>query len=282
MRELRDRTAVALEDVLTAHSEHAMPVVPATDRRRHIHDEIFKRYTGRLGTGAGRALVVTAGVPGAGKTTWLTSRAMADGFLHVDPDDIKADLLEADPGLWGEILGIELPDGRPVRLAELAVLVHHEAQALAERIFRTCLQRGIDVVIHGTLRWEGQGRQLMRWVGESAVEYQRLDIVVIEVPPDVARGQALGRWWEGRTAGGSSARVGRFTPSSAFDGCYREPFAVSLCLAHAIDLFNADDVRLLEASSLTVVNRRTGQEVVSEFSRSNGQGDATPALEDFA
>jgi hypothetical protein len=72
---------------------------------------------------ASGTLVVTSGAPGAGKSTFINAPA---DTVQVDADAVKKTLIEHEiaRGSFGELLEIELPDGRPVMPAELSGLVH--------------------------------------------------------------------------------------------------------------------------------------------------------------
>ena len=100
---------------------------------------------------------------------------------------------------------------------ELAGLFHVESVVLARRALELCLRNGEDVIIEGTLQWDGLVREY------STARQSRLRVacrrdVVTDV--EVALERAKSRSWEGRLSGGLG---GRFTPSQAIRDLYDRP-----------------------------------------------------------
>lgn len=169
----------------------------------------------------GRALVVTAGPPGAGKSTALME--VMDGDLshwrRLDPDDIKERLIRLAlvEGLYEELLRTCLPDGLPIMPLELAGLVHRESVQMVADLRRICMSRGENVILEGTLSWEPMIDVHLREINEH--NYDALDVLVVDVPLAQASEQSLTRWWKGRTERNSELG-GRFVPRSAIEACY--------------------------------------------------------------
>lgn len=147
----------------------------------------------------GRAAIITAGVPGAGKSSALG--ATATGYRRIDPDEIK-DILLARldvAGLLDARLDHVLSDGNSVSLGELAGWVHRASTDAADRVRTASLQIGENFVMEGTLSWH---KLPVSYVDELALGgYERLTVLDIEVPLAVAIEQSKCRWWEGRHSG---------------------------------------------------------------------------------
>jgi Zeta toxin len=144
----------------------------------------------------GRAAIITAGVPGAGKSSALSS--LATGYRRIDPDDIK-DILLAQMEKAGHLDARQrhiLADGNSVTPGELARWVHTASTDAADRVRQASLRIGENFVMEGTLSWH---RLPTSHVDELAVSgYERLTVLDIEVPLTVAIEQSKLRWWQGR------------------------------------------------------------------------------------
>lgn len=204
-----------------------------------VLEEIQNEYLARQATvtNGGRCAVVTAGPPGAGKSTLV--RAAADdlgaGFRIIDPDIIKDMLLirGAEDEIFDDLLERLLPDDMPIMLRELSGLVHVESVRIADDLRLECLARGEDVVIEGTLGWEPHVDALLHDLTDFG--YRQLTVLAAEVPLDEARKRARSRWWKARNSG--DIHGGRFVPAVAIEHLYPVELESSICLANASRLY---------------------------------------------
>lgn len=146
----------------------------------------------------GLALIVTAGPPGGGKSSAVASLGLEAAYRRIDPDEIKVWLLEREvqSGLYEDLLATGLSDGRQLMPFEMASLVHKESVELAAAMRRLCLAKGENLLIEGTLRWHGQPDVHVREL--NGFGYERLDVLLVDVPEPVAQQRALDRWWSDR------------------------------------------------------------------------------------
>lgn len=179
-------------------------------------------------------VVVTAGPPGAGKSTAVEKHPEFNSFRSIDADDFKDDLLVRanEDGLLDRWLSESLPDGGEVRLRELATFVHAESTVVAAAYRAAALERGENVLVHGTL---ADPQSIDDLLGAfDLAGYERLVIVDVEVTRTVAIDQALSRWWAGRN--GADPLGGRFVPPSAIDRYYPDGQVSSVTRANADEL----------------------------------------------
>lgn len=208
--------------------------------RLRLHADLLDPYrvVAPGGTTAGRCAIATAGPPGAGKT-WAVNSALGEliGWRRIDADVFKQQLIEhavaTDLGTYGKLLRILLPDGQPVAPMELAGLFHVESTRLAARALRLCLGNGEDVVIEGTLQWDGLVAEYSKALGRAG--YDSLTVIDVATPLPVALERAKTRWWQGRLAGGMG---GRFTPPDSIARMY-DIKGNSVCAANARALVEA-------------------------------------------
>ncbi|RLP81378.1 zeta toxin protein [Mycetocola lacteus] len=178
------------------------------------------------------AAVVTAGPPGAGKSTALANDPRLAGFRDIDADDFKdALLLDArDRGLLDHWLSTSLDDGRPIMPRELAGFVHAESTAIADAMREACLIDGENIVIHGTLSSIDYVGALLAELDEFG--YEQLIIYDVEVPAEVAVERALDRWWSARELG-TDPLGGRFVPPAGIRAYYPDDAARAVTAANA-------------------------------------------------
>jgi len=228
-----------------------------TPARRELWQELRRRYLARQPNVVreGRAALLTAGVPGAGKSRAVDQLGVVDeGWRRLDADVVKAYLIEdlVDGGRHDDLLGELLADGYPIMPAELATLVHEESVVFLDQLRGHCLSRGENVVIEGTLSWPPAGERLL---GELVRRgYREVSIVDVEVAAGVAREQARNRWWRGRQGRIAGQGLGgRFVPAEAITRAFPDPEdRYSVCAANARALFDSVTARALSIITLTV------------------------------
>ncbi|MDF3319870.1 zeta toxin family protein [Rhodococcus sp. C3V] len=241
--------------------------------RRRFRTDIIDRYLADATPAReARSAVLTAGAPGAGKSTSLSEHVdEIEGYRRIDSDDIKDYLLEQalKDGIYDDLLGRQLADGHPISLRELATLVHRESTAMVSEIRGRCISRRENLVIEGTLTWADEGVRIVEQL--SSAGYVNVHIIDVEVPFDVAVEQALSRWWGARVADRTKegALGGRFVPPAVIELSYGDGHPLSTCATNARALFDSEDAAQFPDLSLTVIDRR-GEESVSTFRRRLG------------
>lgn len=205
----------------------------------------------------GLSAIVSAGPPGAGKSTAIRS-IVADlsDYRVIDADAIKDDLIEQalEDGIYDHLLTEVLADGYTVAPRELAALVHLESVKLADQLRRICIARNENLVVEGTLTWSGQGVRLYKEFAEA--HYGSIEVYGVDVEQGQAHRQALWRWWQGRLAwvNGTDHLGGRFTPPEAIDICY--PTAGEcLCISNALQFIDTAQSGEIPDVHVTILSR---------------------------
>jgi hypothetical protein len=212
-------------------------------RRRRLRREVIARYLARRRDvrRESRVALLTAGPPGAGKTTALNDLGLATrGWRRLDADVVKEYLVEdaVQSGRYADLLGRELADGHPIMPAELASLMHIESVSVVDDIRVECLRRGENVIIEGTLGW---------------------------VPYGVVAGR-------GERAAGGGGWGGRYTPTAVIDRLFTPADAPrSVCAANARALFDSPAARDVAIMTLTVHDSTSGALAIAKHQRRSGQ-----------
>ncbi|GHG64196.1 zeta toxin family protein [Streptomyces griseocarneus] len=171
-----------------------------TKARRAVHKEILADWKNKVpNPGKDKIAIVTAGPPGAGKSSVLPGvqeRLSSEGWRQVDPDAFKDKLLEQalKDGSFSKLVpeGMGQP-GEQFYPRELAALVHDESGMLAMEAQAQALQAGENVVIDGTLANEQWSNDLVGMLDEAGYT---VHVVDVETSKDVAQERVNGRWQE--------------------------------------------------------------------------------------
>lgn len=226
--------------------------------RAQMHKQLIESYLGRGNPRRdGRSAIITAGAPGSGKTSVLrTVVPDLDDYRVIDADTIKDYLIEQalEDGIYDGLLAETLADGHTVAPRELAALVHLESVKLADQIRRLCISRKENLVIEGTLTWEGQGPRLFRELADS--QYSEIEVYGVDIGQAGAHEQALARWWQGRQLWVNNADPlgGRFTPADAIDICYPNA-TISICTSHALQFIDTAQSGEIPSVHVSILRR---------------------------
>lgn len=233
MTDLRDRTHQAV--VGTVREQPALESLLSRGDQRRLVREVSDWYLGghtNQVTRNGSCVVVTAGPPGAGKSSLLPV-AVPDlsTRLLIDPDVAKVYLATwcVRHGHYADLLASTLPDGRLVTPLELAPLLQTLSTEACNTVRRIALAAQMDVVVSSTMASSAFGERLLLSLAKA--DYDRLQIVSIEVDRATAHQRVIDRWWEGRNQ--DPATGGRLVLPETVDAAYGPDDSTSLCRLNA-------------------------------------------------
>ncbi len=223
---------------------------------REVIDEYLERADPRRD---GRSAIITAGgPPGSGKSTAVRARVVNIGeYRVIDADEIKDALVvkAVADGIYGDLLSQVLPDGYGLAPRELASLVHNESVEIANLIRRISVDRKENIVVEGTLAWDGQGPRIFRDLADAGYVEVEVFGVDVDAPPRRTRehwhdgGRAA---WRGSMAPTNWEAVS--PPRVAIDNCY-DSSGQSNCTAHALEFINQAQSGEIPTVEVTILGR---------------------------
>lgn len=182
----------------------------------------------------GRCAVVTAGPPGAGKSTLV--HGLGYGYRRIDPDAIKDLLLKRalDDGTYDPLLTVRIHGDERLQPRELSGLFHTESTVIANDVLGLSVQRQENVVMEGTLSWQPLIGRLIDLFERH--EYRDLTILSCDLPEVIAQERALDRWWRDRQDFADELG-GRFVPQRVIAALYPKTVDSSQCRENAEEMF---------------------------------------------
>lgn len=253
-RSLRAAVAAELEALQPELVARAHDITQALLPFRHeIREEYERNFP--AGEHDGEAVIIlTAGVPGAGKSTLVNTLDDRDSYREIDPDEFKKICLNvADcEGLLDEWTSRTLSDGKQIQPGELATLVHRLSTDLADGLESDCFEQQENFIRQGTFSWDGLPPYYLdslRVVGG----YEGYQIMAVEIGKDRAVEQAGDRWWQARADGDPQARY--LSPSVITDMYPSQADRYSTSLSNAVDLINRAESADFDIARLTILDR---------------------------
>ncbi|WP_369369788.1 zeta toxin family protein [Promicromonospora sp. Populi] len=236
MSELRDEVHAAALAAISG--ERSLDAVLASAQRRRLvreaRDWYLETYAGGV-TRGGSCVVVTAGPPGAGKSSTL-SAAVEDvhSRLVIDADIAKEFLARrcVIDGTYASALSRVLPDGRNVMPLDLSPLLQTMSTEVCNAVRRSALEGSLDIVLESTMSTPAYGERLLLSLAKA--DCRRLIIVSVETDRATAHERARARWWAGRLD--DHELGGRLVSPDAIDAGFGGGGAVGPCRAHAREI----------------------------------------------
>ncbi|MCX5195015.1 zeta toxin family protein [Streptomyces sp. NBC_00249] len=231
-----------------------------TRERRQLHRAVLEEFKAKYGDRPrdGRAVLLTAGAPGAGKGSaqanlaeWQQEnselgRALADAhgvdlkhYVPLDPDEFKVSIFEHGglPTLDAELMA--LPYGRELSPSEMASLIHEESAYLQDNFEVWARSQGYNLLYDATLKNLDKNTLLLGDLG--SVGYEQRVILSVEVPLEQCLAQNADRWMNGRIKHEEGdpdyAYGGRMAPEGMIKNLYAQS---STGRGHSIGRENAE------------------------------------------
>ncbi|MEV7727064.1 zeta toxin family protein [Streptomyces sp. NPDC087917] len=213
--------------------------------RRQLHRAVLEQFKAKYGDRPrdGRAVLLTAGAPGAGKGSaqqglaeWQQEnselgRGLAEvhgvdlkHYVPLDPDEFKVAIFQHGglPTLDVELM--TLPFGRELSPSEMASLVHEESAYLQDNFEVWARGQGYNLLYDATLKNLDKNARLLGNLGD--IGYEQRVILSVEVPLEQCLAQNATRWMNGRVAYEEGRDTdfygGRMAPESMIKNLYAQ------------------------------------------------------------
>lgn len=153
-------------------------------------------------------VIISGGLPGAGKTTCLTTSMGVDlsSYATVSSDDFKEML--ASEGAVPEIEGLT-----PM---ESSTLVHQESSYLADKLMSKMARENKNVIYDCTCRDLSVTKGRVKSLINSGYSSSNIQFVFVDIPIDTAHERAKYRYRDGLN---NFELGGRYLPAKVIDGC---------------------------------------------------------------
>lgn len=212
--------------------------------RARLHKEILREFFAENpDVLRDRKAVVTAGPPGAGKSSALHDLVPAAEerlWRSIDPDEFKRRLLRyaRDTGQYEALVPDRARElicgGEVFAPGEFAALVHEESSDLAKIAAAQSIARGERVILDGV---HGSADKILARIGRLAeAGYTAIDVVCVDGPREATRARVLARWEKGyeryQSSGGTDESAGyrtRYVPETVTDALYADDDRFSSC-----------------------------------------------------
>mgnify|MGYP002713720090 CR=1 FL=1 len=184
--------------------------------RRKVHKEIINELLEEFKDVPSEGKVImSGGLPGAGKTTTLTQYAEIDmdRYAFVSSDDIKEKL--AEKGLVPEIDGLTQ--------MEASTLVHEESSDIANEFLSELAKEKKNIIYDFTCKSSKSAKNKINFLVDN-FEYSKKDVelIFVDIKMDTSRERAKARYQHGLNESLNDGISGRYLPDAVISECAPE------------------------------------------------------------
>lgn len=191
------------------------PVVEEWDEERaKLHNEIINEFLNEYeNVPSDKKVIISAGLPGAGKTTVLGKipEINISEYAIVNSDDIKEKMVEK--GMIPEIRGLT-----PL---ESAGLIHEESSYLADKLQIELSKRGKNTIYDMTSKSRSSVKRRLAVFQNRGYNIKDVTMVFVDIDIETSKERANDRYRDGLNdyIQGKSIMGGRYIPKSVFETC---------------------------------------------------------------
>lgn len=204
-----------------------------SDERQELHAKILSEFESRYAdVKTNGEVIISGGLPGAGKTTVLTKAMGIDlsAYATISADDFKEKL--AEEGAIPEVQGLT-----PM---EASTLVHEESSYLAEKLMASMSRQNKNIIYDCTCRNQESTKSRIKSLINKGYKSENMQFVFVDIPIDTAHERAKYRYREGLNDFGLG---GRYLPGHIIDNCSAKTDSgfASRNAETVVNLFNDDE-----------------------------------------
>lgn len=185
-----------------------------SEERNKQHEEILNDFMeGFKDIPKDKKVLISAGLPGAGKTTVLKQidEINIKEYATINADDIKEAMVEK--GMVPEIRGLTPLEG--------AGLIHEESSYLADTLQKRLAKEGTNVIYDMTCKTKSSVERRMAVFENSGYKLEDTTMVFVDIELDTSKERAYNRYMGGLNdyIDGKSPSGGRYVPDVVFESC---------------------------------------------------------------
>lgn len=202
MADVVERQAVGIAGGLDTRATYDMvngQVGRYTEARQQEQQKIIDGFLNKPGVQSDHQLLIMAGLPGSGKTTFLSNHAQSLGidsksYVDVNPDEVRTAMQTA--GM--------VPDYSDLGLTnqEIGTFSHEEASTITGLIAAQAAAQGKNIAVDSTMKNNAQFEKYITAVNGMSDEPYHTTMILIDSTKDESIKNAIGRYQRG----------GRFVP----------------------------------------------------------------------
>lgn len=185
-----------------------------SDEREELHkeiiDEILNQYKNVPNE---KKVVLSAGLPGAGKTTVLKKIPEVDlnDYAMINADDIKEKLIEKEM----------IPEIKGLTPLETAGLIHEESSKIADQLQIALAKQGKNVIYDMTSKSRKSVERRLSVFRNNGYQLEDTTMVFVDIEIETSKSRALDRYKDGlnRYIRKEDHLGGRYIPNQVYNEC---------------------------------------------------------------
>lgn len=180
------------------------------EQQKALIEDMYNKYKDKP---CNKKVIISAGLPGAGKTTVLSQidSINLDDYCTVNADDIKEEMIKR--GMVPEVRGLT-----PL---ECAGLIHEESSELADILQKRFVAEGKNIIYDTTSKSIDSVKGRLDVFLKGSYKAKDITMVFVDITLDTSRERAYNRYKSGinKYINEESSLGGRYVPESVFNKC---------------------------------------------------------------
>lgn len=184
------------------------------EQRSELHDEIINDILNKYkNVSNDKKFILSAGLPGAGKTTVLSNIKEIDlqNYAIINSDDIKEAMIEKNM----------IPEIRGLTPLECANLIHEESAYISDMLQLKLCEQGKNIIYDMTSKTLKSVNNRISVFKNQGYRIEDATMIFVDIKIETSKNRAYNRYMEGinNYIIGKSTQGGRYIPEEIFNKC---------------------------------------------------------------